>query len=294
MKRLKIIGKWLSCTILFLLLLITLAYSFIYIRTEERINRNYSFTEPELAIPADSLSIEKGAHLYQIRSCIDCHGANLEGGVFKDEAMLLQLTAPNITMGEGGLPEDFSIQDWVRVLRHGVDKNGKSLWLMPAHESTLLSKEDLANLIAYCQSVPPVDNTPKQLKKMGPIGRIIMMLDEIVILPAERIDHQAAIATTKPVEGIAYGQYLSTSCQGCHRPNLKGGGPAAPGFPPVPDITATGATGKWSEEQFINTLRNGKTPEGKLLRNEFMPWENIKHFSDEELMAIKSYLLSLK
>lgn len=294
MWRLRAIAKWVGRFSLVLLLLLVLAYGYVYLRTEQRINKKYSFSEPGLIIPTDSLSIAKGQHLYQIRSCADCHGENLAGGVFKDDAMLLKLTAPNLTKGRGGLPTDFTAQDWVRVLRHGVDEKGQSLWLMPAHESAVLSQEDLANLIAYCQSVPPVDTEQKRLRHMGPVGRVVMMLDNVVVLPAERIDHETGIATTTPKELISYGRYLATTCQGCHRPNMKGGGPLAPGYPPVPDISAAGASGKWTEAQFIATLRSGKTPEGRLLQNQFMPWQNMKHFSDEELKAIKSYLQSLQ
>lgn len=294
MPRLKTLGKWVGLTVLILILMITVAYTYVYIQTEKRINKQYSFVEENLNIPADSLSILKGKHIYQIRGCADCHGANLGGGEFQNDKMLLQLSAPNLTKGEGGLPASYSGQDWVRVFRYGLDKNGNSLWLMPSHETTVLSKEDLSNLIAYCQSVPPVNSNQEKLKKIGPIGRLVMMMDDIVILPAERIDHRAEIADYSPVEKIAYGQYLAVSCQGCHRANLKGGGPLVPGFPPVPDITTSGAPGKWTNEQFIATLRNGKTPDGRFLRNEFMPWQNMNHFSDEELTAIGSYLQSLR
>ncbi len=294
MLKLKKIGKWAGRSVLLLLLLMIIGYGFIYISTEQRINRTYSYSEPEITIPSDSLAIAKGMHLYQIRSCGDCHGPKLEGSVFMDDALLLQLTAPNLTKVKGGLPAGFSSQDWVRVLRHGVDKNGQSLWMMPAHESAVLSKEDLANLIAYCQSIPPVDSKEERLKEMGPLGRVLMLLDKVAVLPAERIDHATAITTATPTDAVAYGKYLVSTCQGCHMPNMKGGAPLAPGFPPVPDISATGTPGKWSEAQFISTIRHGKTPEGKLLRNEFMPWQNMKHFSDDELRAIRSYLQSVK
>lgn len=225
---------------------------------------------------------------------MDCHGAKLEGDVFINDAMLLKLSAPNLTKGEGGLPDDYTTQDWVRVLRHGVDKNGHSLWMMPAHESTVLNKEDLTNLIAYCQSMPPVHNKQEKLKSMGPIGRVLMVLNKVAVLPAEHIDHEMPITTTTPADAIEFGKYLANTCQSCNRPDMKGGSPLAPGFPPVPDISATGAQSKWSESEFIETIRGGKTPDGILLRNEFMPWQNMKHFSDEELKAIRSYLRSVK
>ncbi|RDC62646.1 c-type cytochrome [Adhaeribacter pallidiroseus] len=294
MSKVKKISRWLGIILGVLLLLILVGYGFIYLSTEQRMNRKYSFSEPALIIPTDSVAIVKGKHLYQIRSCADCHGPNLAGGVFMNSALLMQLSAPNLTKGPGGLPPDFTTQDWLRVLRHGVDKNGRSLWMMPAHESTGLSQEDMASLIAYCQSVPPVVSAGKKRRQMGPLGRVVLQLNQVAVLPAERINHQVPMAASAPKDVTAYGQYLATVCQGCHRPNMKGGAPLAPGFPPVPDISATGVQQQWSEAQFISTIRQGKTPAGKLLRQEFMPWQNMQHFTDEELSAIRSYLVSLK
>ncbi len=289
----KTIAKWIGKIVILLILVLLLGYSFVYFDTEKRMNKTYRFSETVLTIPTDSLSFERGKHIYRIRSCGDCHGSTLEGSIFMDDPMLLQITAPNLTKGKGGLSAGYSSADWIRVLRHGVDKNGKSLWMMPAHESTVLNKEDLANLIAYCQSVPAVDTKQEKLKKIGPIGRVLMEIDRVAILPAERINHQMPVSDYKPAETVEIGKYLTSTCQGCHMPNMRGGSPLAPGFPAVPDISAKGAPGKWTTADFINTFRSGKTPEGKLLRNEFMPWQNMQYFTDEELKAIHIYLKSI-
>ncbi|MBC8051657.1 MAG: cytochrome c [Sphingobacteriaceae bacterium] len=166
--------------------------------------------------------------------------------------------------------------------------------MMPAHESSVLSKEDLASLIAYCKSMPPVDTKKEKLKEMGPIGRVLIVLDKVAVLPAERINHESTLTTSTPTNAVALGKYLASTCEGCHRPNMKGGTALAPGYPAIPDISGTGAPGNWSEAQFISTIRKGKTPEGRLLRNKFMPWQNMQHFSDVELQSIKSYLQSIK
>jgi len=289
----KTIGKWIGRIVLFLLAVLLLGYLFIYFSTEKRMNKTYRFAETPLTIPSDAQSIENGKHLYEIRSCADCHGAKLEGSVFMNDFMLLQITAPNLTKGKGGLPPDYSTEDWVRVLRHGVDKNGKSLWMMPAHESAVLHKNDLAQLIAYCQSVPAVDNQQKKLKAIGPIGRVLMVIDRVAVLPAERINHEIPVAVNAPAGKVEIGKYLVSTCQGCHMTDMKGGPPVAPGFPSVPDISAKGAPGGWTAAEFISTFRSGKTPEGKLLRTEFMPWKNMQHFTDEELTSILSYLKSV-
>lgn len=210
-----------------------------------------------------------------------------------NDPLLLQISAPNLTKGKGGLSPDYSSRDWIRVLRHGVDKNGKSLWMMPAHESNTLNKDDLANLIAYCQSVPPRNNQQRKLKSIGPIGRVLMEIDRVAVLPAERINHALPISANPPATAFETGKYLASTCQSCHMPDMKGGSALAPGFPPVPDISAKGAAGRWTEAEFIKTIRSGKTPEGKILRKEYMPWQNMQNFTNEELTAIYTFSKSI-
>ena len=114
------------------------------------------------------------------------------------------------------------------------------------------------------------------------------------MFPAEMIDHERPlIKEVKAEVSIDFGKYLSTSCQGCHRENMKGGEPVAPGYPVVADISSTGNPGKWTDEQFIHTLRTGVTPEGKVLKPEEMPWTMAKEFNDIELKALHLYLNSM-
>ncbi len=41
------------------------------------------------------------------------------------------------------------------------------------------------------------------------------------------------------------------------------------------------------------SITTGTTPEGKVLENQYMPWQSIRHFTDDELTAIYLYLQSL-
>ena len=62
---------------------------------------------------------------------------------------------------------------------------------------------------------------------------------------------------------------------------------------PAPNLTPGGGLARWSEADFINTLRTGTTPDGRQLDNEFMLWEDIGLLTDDELKAIWLYLQSL-
>lgn len=164
--------------------------------------------------------------------------------------------------------------------------------VMPSLETSKMSQEDLAAMIAYLNALPPVDNSmPKS--KLGVMIKTMVYLREIDLIPAEQIDHNGtlvkSVSTSSPVK---YGKYLATMCSGCHHENMKGGEPMAPGFPPVPDLTYTGAAGRWTQEQFNTALRTGKRPDGTVL-DPNMPVQMTKHYSDEEPHALYSYLRSL-
>ncbi len=164
---------------------------------------------------------------------------------------------------------------------------------MPAHEFTLLSETDMSAIIAYCSTVPKVDRELPEMN-LGPLAKILADIDKLPLFPAEMIDHSRPLIKEVRAEiSVEYGKYLSTSCQGCHKETMKGGEPVAPGYPVVADISSSGHPGKWSDEQFIETLRTGVTPEGKVLKPEEMPWTMAKEFSDLELKALHMYLTSL-
>jgi hypothetical protein len=41
-----------------------------------------------------------------------------------------------------------------------------------------------------------------------------------------------------------------------------------------------------SRDQFISTLRTGVDPDGHVLNNQLMPWQNIGRMDDDELAAV--------
>src|SRR6267143_4320755 len=117
-----------------------------------------------------------------------------------------------------------------------------------------------------------------------------------------------ALAET-PVER---GRYLVTtiaSCGNCHTPRDAAGKPIAGrelagGFefddPGVGHIVGTNITpdpetgiGNWTEAQIVTALRDGKRPDGTLIRPP-MPIPVYRQLSDGDAAAIAVYLRSLK
>lgn len=259
---------------------------------QERMEQNYTVELEHLDIPTDTATLAYGKRLITTKGCDDCHGADLGGKVFIEDPGLGLIIASNLTKGKGGLPADFDGDDWLMALKHGL-RDGKPLIFMPSHEYAHLSQEDMSAIIAYCSQIEPVDRELPNTE-IGPIARILTDLGKFPLLPAEMINHSGKLKRNVKAEVSAeYGKYLSIACQGCHRENMKGGDPVGPGFPDVADISSTGNPGKWTTEQFVNTLRTGNTPEGKILNPKDMPWTMTKAYTDLELHALHLYLRSL-
>jgi len=164
--------KWTIITLGSLLTIAIIGYAVIYFKTEARINKVYNVKLQTLAIPNDTASYLHGKHTAENRGCLGCHGSNLANGeVFLDEQSPIGvLYAANITSGKGGI--NFTDQDWIRVLRHGLDQQNKSVWFMPSHEVSHISNQEMAELICYLEQQPPIDKiTPT--KSIKPLGRIL-------------------------------------------------------------------------------------------------------------------------
>ncbi|CAL1520562.1 cytochrome c [Chitinophaga sp. MM2321] len=285
--------KWAGIVVLGLIVVLVIAFGVFSFLFNQHANKQYAIDVREIEIPTDSATIAAGAHLFTIKGCAHCHGTDLGGKVFVDDPPIGRFAGSNLTYGKGGLPASFDNKAWLTAMRHGVSPAGKTLMLMPSPDFVKLSDQDIGAIIAYCKAQPKVDR-PTIPFKVGPMGKVLSVLGKVPLFPAEEIDHTykqpADVVKSATAE---YGEYLSVSCIGCHKPSLKGGDNPIPGGVPVANITSTGHVGKWSEDGFITALRTGKTPEGKQLKNEDMPWGMTAQYTDVELKALYLYLKNL-
>ncbi len=268
----------------------TLFASWVYGSTEARLQARYDVRVAPLAVPNEYETIARGEHVVRaLAKCTDCHGDDLGGGIMVDSPMVGRLVAPNLTSGEVARRSD---EDLLRALTHGVAPDGRPLVVMPSHEIGELGEEDLAAIIAYVRTAPPVRRELPPLR-LGPVMRVLFATKQVDLLPAEKIDHaRARTKAPSPEPTPAYGEYLAKSggCYGCHGPALAGG--PIPGMPPGSPAAAdirSERIGTWSFEQFDETLRTGVNPEGRTLAD-LMPWRATRKMTDVEMRALYSYL----
>lgn len=291
--------KWIGSIVGGLIVLFALVAMAGAMMGDKKLTQSFDYTPENLTIPTDTEAVARGQALVEhLMLCADCHGPDLGGQeFFKPEDGAGTLWAPNLTQGNGGIGSAYTDADWVRALRHGIRPNGEVLLIMPSEIYTHVALEDMANIIAYLKSLPPVDRTIPQ-RDLAFMPKVMLGLGAIPaeeFLPAHHIDH-AAIPPAAPARGVtvAYGQYMALVCSACHGDDLAGM-PADPdsGSIAAPNLTPGGELANWTEADFLTTLRTGVTPGGENLDPMQMPWQRLGGADVEDLQAIWMYLQSL-
>jgi mono/diheme cytochrome c family protein len=297
--------KWTGIIILILVVGVTIV-------TATRQHLKYEAPYPDIHASADSAIIAKGKHIiFGAAHCVNCHStANadslillgqdvpLSGGL-KFELPFGNFYTKNLTPDSATGIGRYTDGEIARVLRYSVHANGEAV---PAFMATQnLSDEDLTAIISYLRSTKPVYNKVPD-NKLNIMGRIIMAYLVKPVGPSVEIPKSLNNDTS-----AQYGKYLANvvaNCNGCHTKRdmtgayvgepFGGGGPfEEPGLPTLtpPNLT-TDSTSRifgWTQEDFVNRFRVGKT-----IPHTHMPWNAFKRMNEDELKAIYNYLKTLK
>lgn len=281
--------RWTGYTLGIVVGLVVLAVTAVYALTGRDMGRTWEVPPAAVQAATDPAEIARGKHIVAaIAKCQDCHGDDFGGQQMMDDPVFARLWASNITAGSGGIA-GYTDADWERAIRHAVGRDGKPLVFMPAEAYATMSDDDLAAVIGYLRTVPPVNRaTPDP--SVGPIARALYLGGKFPLLPATLVEHESR--PPKPPAGVTveYGAYLATigGCRGCHGGELTG-----TGDPNAPDITRTGRTAGWSEADFFRALRQGTRPDGTTINGDMMPWARSGLMTDEEMQAVWRYISSL-
>lgn len=239
---------------------------------------------------------ERGRHLVTVvAQCPFCHGTDLGGQEMADDPWIGRLDAPNLTKGRGGLGPDYQRADWVRAIRYGIGRDGRSLLLMPSVHLARMSDVDLLAVIRFLESVPEVDRSTRPFR-VGALTRLALWTGQADELLAARAVDRDQIGPDAREADVSrdYGRYLVDlgSCRICHHADLRGGlhPLALPGEPPPPDLRPGAALAGWSRTDFDRAMRSGRTPEGRQLDREYMPWPAFAGLAPKEIDALWLYL----
>jgi len=245
---------------------------------------------PNLTIASTTEQVTRGEHLAVV-VCATCHSITgqlpLSGGkdLSADSPLPIgTLVPPNLT--PGGELKEWSDGEIARAIHDGIDRNGRTL-LMPVGSLRNLSDDDLAAIIAYLRSQPPVQNaTPS-----------VMPSPLLAFFFGAGLAGQLHFPPTGPVAApphaptAEYGAYIVSynDCRICHGSNLNGGNAGGLG---VPAPSAQASVAGWTRDQFIQAMRTGVDPGGHAIQPP-MAWKAYGQMDDVELAALYLYLRSL-
>lgn len=260
---------------------------------ERKMTRVVEIAVTPVAYVSDEASIARGKYLYSSRGCGECHGADGAGHIVINAPNGLYVKSPNITSGSGSVVKGYTESDWVRTVRHGVGSNKHALFIMPSRDYNQLTDADLAAVVAYVRSLPPMTGE-------GAVIRLPLMLKSFygagaIKDDAETIDHSLPPAKSVP-EAVTpeHGAYVANMCQGCHGSGLSGG--KIPGSPPEWPPAANLTPGKDSvmsrydsADKFSAMLRTGKRPDGSQV-SAVMPFATLRNLNDTDVGALYAYL----
>jgi cytochrome c553 len=280
--------RWTGRLLAGLVLLIVLAVAAVYAVSSAAIRRTYNFPDSAVRAATDSASLAWGRHLVEaVAKCQECHEGDLAGKMMLDDPAFARLAAANLTPGRGGIAE-YTDADLERAIRHGVGRDGRPLIFMPSDAYGTLTDEDLAALLGYLRTVPPIDREHPE-PRIGPGARALYLTGKFPLLPVEITSHDATHAPGKPGVTVEYGRYLATigGCRSCHGQALAGDA-----NPDAPDITV-GRLATWKEEDFFRALREGRRPDGSAIDPIKMPWVRSGLMTDDEIRAVWTYMRSV-
>lgn len=241
----------------------------------------------DIEVQASADALDRGEHL--AKACAGCHANNRKPPLSgNDEENFLEglgvLHPPNLT--PGGPLEDVSAGRIARAIREGVGIDGRPLLIMPSAFFHAMSDEDVAAIIAYLRSEPEKDNEVPA-RSIGPMGTLLIgagMFPLAVQAPIEETidppDHDDA---------EEWGKYTATimACGECHGLDFKGkptgNGPGGPDIAHYAD--------KWTDQEWIDTIRTGVDPTDAEINPDDMPWKEYSEaLSDDELAAMRAYI----
>ena len=257
--------------------------------------KKYDVPLPNIERSTDPVVLERGKHLAEsIGGCSACHGLDYASGRKEEMGPIGTFRAPNLTAGKNGILASYSDGELARLIKHGIRKDGTSVRFMPSGDFSWWPEADVAAVISFLRTLPPVDGEPS-IVDLGPMAKILDQMNMMPIDTARRIDHDHLPKGPTPAPTKEYGAFVAKLCQGCHGEHLSGGPiPGAPPSLPVPlNLTphSSGLEG-WTFEDFDKLMRQGIRRNGAKL-NPFMPIETLKNFSEVEMKALWAYLQTL-
>jgi len=260
----------------------------------------------------------KGELVFWAGGCASCHAAQGAegddllklGGGLRLETPFGVFVAPNISSSEADGIGGWSLVEFANAMTHGTSPEGRNYYpAFPYTSYARMNAEDLGDLFAFMNSLPPVDGKAGEHELGFPFNlrRGIGLWKRLYLKPGPVI---SAPVPEGSVDTALWerGRYLVEGpghCGECHTPrsfaggleldSWLGGAPAQTGEGTIPDITpAEGGFGTWSAADIAYYLESGFTPEYDSVGGEMVHvQENMAKLPASDREAIAAYLKAI-
>lgn len=272
-------------------------------RARATTNRQFERTPERLA---------RGRYLVTgLIGCEECHspkdwkthgspnlpGMELAGQVVPVPGLPGTIVASNLTPDAETGSANWSDDQIARSIREGIGHDGRTIFpMMPYGAYRSMSDEDLASVVVYIRSVPPVKNPLPPTQVDFPVNYLIRAVPEPLTTPVNGPGSQASqVERGRYLTAIGCGCHVATNHKGPIRGLEYGGGEVLSG--PWGEVTSANitpdATGisYYDEALFIAALRTGYVKARKL--SSIMPFGSFTNLADDDLQAIFAYLRTL-
>lgn len=270
-----------------------------------------------LADDSGAAQIQRGEYLARAGDCVACHtkaGGQPFAGGLSMATPIGNIYSTNITPDKQTGIGDYSYDDFQKAVRHGVAKNGDTLYpAMPYPSYAVVSDEDMQALYAYfMHGVQPVSQANQDSDIPWPLSmRWPLAIWRGMFAPD--------VKAFQPIAGqdavLARGQYLVEGlghCGACHTPrsltmqekalnDSEGSDYLSGSSAPIDGWTASNlrgdnrdGLGRWSEDDLVQFLRTGRNDQTAVFGGMTDVVEHsLQHLSPEDATAIARYLKSL-
>jgi len=258
--------------------------------------------------------LERGKYLANSIGCLYCHsphdwskpddpilsGMNGAGEQLPYTDLPGKVIAPNLTSDKDTGAGNWTDDMLARATREGIGHDGRALFgIMPFAHYRNMPDEDLASIIVYLRSLPPVRNDLPQTEIVFPV-KYIMRNDPQPVT--------AVVPLPDVSDPVKRGRFLVNviGCADCHTP-IDAHHVPIPGMEfsggqllKVPWGTFASANltpdpsgiPYYDEATFIKAMRTGVVGSRQL--NKVMPWSVLRNLTDEDLAGMFAYLKTLK
>lgn len=267
------------------------------------------------AAEIDQNLIKQGEYLARAGDCVACHtakdGKPFAGGL-PMETPIGTIYSTNITPDKTGLG-DYGFEDFDKAVRHGVAKNGSTLYpAMPYPSYASVNEIDMKALYAYfMHGVAPVAQENKASDIPWPLSMRWPLAGWRWMFAPAVADYKAAPGEDAVVSRGAYLVEGLGHCGACHTPraltmqekalNAGEGSAFLSGSAPLEGWIAKSlrgdhkdGLGSWSEEQLVQLLKTGRSDRSAVFGGmSDVVTHSMQYMTDNDLTAITRYLKSL-